>query len=67
MTGDRAAFDLMDRFCVPIPIDVIASILGVDHDRLTEFRDWSEGVIQGLNPFRTPEADRRDGSGERWR
>lgn len=51
----EASFDLMDRFCVPIPIDVIASILGVDHDRLVEFRDWSEGVIQGLNPFRTPE------------
>jgi len=49
------AFDLMDRFCVPIPIDVIASILGVDHDRLVEFRQWSEDVIQGLNPFRTPE------------
>ena len=51
----EAAFDLMDRFCVPIPIDVIASILGVDHKRLVEFREWSEGVIQGLNPFRTPE------------
>jgi cytochrome P450 len=51
----EAAFDLMDRFCVPIPIDVIASILGVDHDRLGEFREWSEGVIQGLNPFRSPD------------
>lgn len=48
-------FDLMSGFCLPIPIDVIASILGVDHDRLVEFRDWSEGVIQSLNPFRTPE------------
>jgi len=48
-------FDLMARFCVPIPIDVIAAILGVDHERLGEFRAWSEGVIQGLNPFRTPE------------
>lgn len=45
-------FDLMDRFCVPIPIDVIASILGVDRERLVEFRAWSEGLIQGLNPFR---------------
>jgi cytochrome P450 len=45
----------MDRFCVPIPIDVIASILGVDHDRLVEFRAWSEGVIQSLNPFRNPD------------
>src|SRR5579862_2154276 len=46
-------FDLMTSFCVPIPIDVIASILGVDGKRLVEFRKWSEGVIQGLNPFRT--------------
>jgi hypothetical protein len=51
----EAAFDLMERFCVPIPIDAIARILGVDPSRLVEFRTWSEGVIQGLNPFRTPE------------
>ena len=47
-------FDLMADFCVPIPIDVIASILGVDHERLVEFRGWSEGIIQSLNPFRNP-------------
>jgi cytochrome P450 len=46
-------FDLMSGFCVPVPIDVIAAILGVDHSRLAEFRDWSEGVIQSLNPFAT--------------
>ena len=55
LDGLQGQVDLMDRFCVPIPIDVIAAILGVDHDRLVEFRAWSEGVIQGLNPFRTPE------------
>jgi hypothetical protein len=54
LAGERE-FDLMERFCVPIPIDVIASILGVDHARLAEFRTWSEGVIQSLNPFRNPE------------
>jgi cytochrome P450 len=48
-------FDLMETFCIPVPIDAIACILGVDHARLAEFRDWSEGLIQGLNPFRTPE------------
>jgi cytochrome P450 len=56
---DRVAalgtFDLMAEFALPIPIDVIAAILGVDHSRLAEFRDWSEGVIQSLNPLRTPE------------
>jgi cytochrome P450 len=48
-------FDLMSSFCVPVPIDVIAAILGVDQTRLVEFRDWSEGVIQSLNPFATDE------------
>jgi cytochrome P450 len=55
LPADGRAFDLMADFCVPIPIDVIASILGVDHSRLGEFRAWSEGVIQVLNPFRSPE------------
>jgi cytochrome P450 len=50
----RAGFDLMADFALLIPIDVIAAILGVDRSRLAEFRDWSEGVIQGLNPLRTP-------------
>jgi cytochrome P450 len=51
--GDAKRFDLMAKFCVPIPIDVIAAILGVDPARLAEFRDWSEGVIQSLNPVRS--------------
>jgi hypothetical protein len=51
----RAAFDLMAEVSLPIPIDVIARILGVDTTRLVEFRDWSEGLIQSLNPLRTPD------------
>jgi len=53
--ADGPGFDLMDKFALQVPIDVIAAILGVDQDRLVEFRDWSEGVIQSLNPLRTPE------------
>lgn len=48
-------FDLMEHIAVPIPILVIAHILGVDESRLSEFREWSEGIILGLNPMRTPE------------
>ena len=48
-------FDLMASFCVPIPVDAIAAILGVDGNRLADFREWSEGVILGLNPFRSAE------------
>ncbi len=52
--AERDRFDLMADFALPIPIDVIAAILGVDPARLGEFRDWSEGTIQSLNPLRTP-------------
>ena len=48
-------FDLMAAFCVPVPVDAIASILGVELERLDDFRAWSEGAIHVLNPLRTPE------------
>ena len=46
-------FNLMEHIAVPLPIAIIAHILGVDENRLEEFRDWSEGVILGLNPVRS--------------
>lgn len=52
-------FDLMSEIAVPIPVTVIARILGVDEERLAEFRQWSEDVILGLNPVRTPEETER--------
>ncbi|HSC17399.1 MAG TPA: cytochrome P450 [Rhizomicrobium sp.] len=51
--GDAESFDVMDKFTLRVPIDVIARILGVDDQRLAEFREWSEGAILGLNPFRS--------------
>jgi hypothetical protein len=57
--GDATIFDAMADFAIRVPIDVIARILGVDETRLVEFRDWSEGTILGLNPFRTPEETTR--------
>ena len=48
-------FDVLNEFAIPLPIDVIGAILGVDVARRVEFRDWSEGVIQVLNPLRTAE------------
>ena len=56
---DSGRFDLMAEIAVPIPVTVIARILGVDEERLPEFRQWSEDVILGLNPVRTPEETAR--------
>jgi cytochrome P450 len=53
------AFDLVEAVAVPVPVVVIARILGVDEARLSDFREWSEGVILSLNPVRTPEETAR--------
>jgi cytochrome P450 len=58
--GEAKAFDAIADFSVRVPIDVIARILGVDDSRLEEFRDWSEGIALGFNPFRTPEETKRN-------
>ncbi|KRB40002.1 cytochrome P450 [Phenylobacterium sp. Root700] len=52
-------FDLIGDLAIPIPILVIAQILGVEAERMREFREWSEASILGLNPLRTPEETTR--------
>jgi cytochrome P450 len=47
--------DLMAELCVPVPVMVIAHLLGIDENRFHQFREWSEGLILSLNPMRTPE------------
>ena len=54
-----APFDLIGEVAVPIPILVIATILGVERARFREFREWSEASILGLNPLRTPQETQR--------
>jgi len=53
LVDGQTEFDAMNDFALRVPIDVIARILGVDENRLSEFREWSEGAILGLNPFRS--------------
>jgi hypothetical protein len=60
---DTGAFDLMEAVAVPVPVLVIARILGVDESMLADFRQWSEDVILGLNPMRTEEETARLVSG----
>jgi len=59
-----APFDLMTEVAIPIPILIIARILGVDEERLSEFRRWSEDAILSLTPIRNEDETRRmiDGS-----
>lgn len=60
----KPSFDLMAEVAIPIPILVIARLLGVDKERLDEFRRWSEDAILSLLPIRDENETRRmvDGS-----
>ncbi len=47
--------DLMEELAMPVPVKVIARVLGLDESRFHEFREWSEGLILSLKAIRTPE------------
>lgn len=50
----RATFDLVDDYAIPIPVRVIAEVIGVADEDLPRFRDWSDGSFLMFNPMRTP-------------
>jgi len=55
----RKRFDAMSAFCIPIPVDVIARILGTDPSQRDAFRSWSADCFEFHNLARTPEQTRR--------
>ena len=48
-------FDFVQVFGSPLPTMVMAELLGISADDRKDFRRWSLGCMQALNPFRTPE------------
>ncbi len=51
----EAEFDLIEAYASPLPIIVIAAMLGVDPADRGEFRRWSKGLANVFSPMRTPE------------
>lgn len=49
----RSEFDLIADFAIPIPIKIIASILGIDVKQWAKFREWSEGMANFIIPRKT--------------
>ena len=45
----RDEMDLMRDFAVPLPVTVIAEVLGVPNDRLRDFKRWSDAIVQGVS------------------
>jgi cytochrome P450 len=48
------AFDLVDALSIPLPVVVIAEMLGVEPDRLPDFRRWSDAFVGLLESEPTP-------------
>jgi cytochrome P450 len=50
-------FDLVHDFAIPLPVTIIAEMLGVEPERMRDFKRWSDALIEGttgpgrVNPF----------------
>ncbi|HZL00518.1 MAG TPA: cytochrome P450 [Caulobacteraceae bacterium] len=53
-----SGFDIIADYAIPIPIDAIAWLLGVDTADLPRFRAWSEAAIMIFHPARSDEETR---------
>jgi cytochrome P450 len=42
-----APFDLIHDLAIPLPVTLIAEMLGVEAERMREFKSWSDLVIEG--------------------
>jgi cytochrome P450 len=51
---DEPEFELISRFAGPVPVVVIARMLGIDEAHQQQFKTWSDLVVQtGFNPSPT--------------
>lgn len=55
IAAEDGAFDFVALFGSPLPTTVMAELLGIDAADRKDFRRWSLGCMQALNPFRTAE------------
>jgi cytochrome P450 len=44
---EKDEFDLVSDFTIPLPVTVIAEVLGVEPDRFADFKRWSDTLISG--------------------
>ncbi len=51
----KERIDLIDSFAFPLPIIVIAEMLGVPAEDLDRFKDWSNDIVLSLEPILTRE------------
>jgi len=58
-SGGNKTVDLVANYAAPLPMQVIAHILGVPQTAMSEFRVWSEDIVHELHALASPgERDR---------
>jgi cytochrome P450 len=55
---DPGGFDLVRDLAVPLPVTVIAELLGVDPERMEDFKRWSDAIVTAISGT-TPESRER--------
>lgn len=53
------AFDLVHDLSSPLPVILIAEMLGVEPDRRDDFKRWSDDIVSAANRMYSPEEEQR--------
>jgi cytochrome P450 len=56
---DRGEFDLVEDFAIPLPVTVIAELLGVEPSRRRDFKRWSNAIVGAMGARTETERERR--------
>jgi cytochrome P450 len=46
--ADGASIDLIDEFAVPLSLSVIADLIGLEEEKRSDLRRWSQGIVEDL-------------------
>lgn len=57
---DDGEVDMLNRFCVPLPVNVIADQLGISRADVGLFKSWSDASASRLSQFADPEQELED-------
>jgi cytochrome P450 len=52
---DSGSFDLIADYAEPLPVLVIAELLGMPDDQIANLRPWSQAIVKMYEYDRTPE------------
>jgi cytochrome P450 len=50
--GSGGPFDVIHELAIPLPVTIIAEMLGVEAERLEDFKRWSDAAIEGMTGAR---------------